>query len=404
VGEPEAAKKGKQLRVLHVVPTYLPALRYGGPIFSVHGLCRGTVERGHEVHVFTTNVDGPGVSDVPLERAVNLDGVNVWYFPTGLGRRLYRSPTLSAALRDRIASFDLVHLHSVFLWPTLAAARIAANRRVPYVLSPRGMLVPELIRQMGRFRKTAWIELFERRTIREAAALHVTAVNEAEDLKPFNFVLPPVWVIANGVHLPPPTENYCAVSADVRSAVAGGEFILTLGRINWKKNLLTLIDAVAALPNQRLIIAGNSEDDYARDVRRRINELGITNRIILIDRQIEEPDKSYLYRSCNIFLLPSLHENFGNVALEAMVHRKPVVVSSSAGVSEIVTEAKAGIVVPPQKNAIADAISLLMASPERRISCGQSGRRIAEERFGWSQTADQMIEHYGTIIRQRLPS
>ena len=51
---------GLALRFLHVVPTYLPAVRYGGPIRSVHALCRALAADGHDVHVFTTNVDGPG--------------------------------------------------------------------------------------------------------------------------------------------------------------------------------------------------------------------------------------------------------------------------------------------------------------------------------------------------------
>ena len=53
------------MRVLHVVPTYLPAVRYGGPIQSVHALCRALAAQGHMTDVFTTNVDGPGDSDVP---------------------------------------------------------------------------------------------------------------------------------------------------------------------------------------------------------------------------------------------------------------------------------------------------------------------------------------------------
>ena len=42
---------GPALRVLHVVPTYLPATRYGGPIYSVHGLARALSDLGHDVHV-----------------------------------------------------------------------------------------------------------------------------------------------------------------------------------------------------------------------------------------------------------------------------------------------------------------------------------------------------------------
>src|SRR5512137_1024098 len=129
------------MRLLHVVPTYLPAVRYGGPIHSVHGLCAALAARGHDVQVFTTNVDGPGNSAVPLGRPVDVDGVKVWYFPSRRLRRLYWSPAMGRMLKQEVGSFDLVHLHSVFLWPTWAAARAARGSSVPYVLSPRGMLV-----------------------------------------------------------------------------------------------------------------------------------------------------------------------------------------------------------------------------------------------------------------------
>ena len=61
------------MRLLHVVPTYVPAWRHGGPIRAVHGLCRTLAVRGHEVTVFTTDVDTGGA--VPVGRAVPLDGV-----------------------------------------------------------------------------------------------------------------------------------------------------------------------------------------------------------------------------------------------------------------------------------------------------------------------------------------
>ena len=60
VAHPPGTKVDEPLRLLHVVPTYLPALRYGGPIRSVHALCRALAADGHDVHVFTTSVDGPG--------------------------------------------------------------------------------------------------------------------------------------------------------------------------------------------------------------------------------------------------------------------------------------------------------------------------------------------------------
>src|SRR5215831_11133178 len=126
------------MRILHVVPTYLPAVRYGGPIFAIHGLCQALAARSHEVEVFTTSVDGPGTSPVPIGIPVALDGVRVRYFPCPLLRRLYWAPALGRALQREIDTFDVVHLHSVFRWPTWAAACAARKAGAPYVLAPRG--------------------------------------------------------------------------------------------------------------------------------------------------------------------------------------------------------------------------------------------------------------------------
>ena len=209
------------LRLLHIVPTYLPAVRYGGPIRSVHALCRSLAAAGHDVHVFTTSVDGDGDSNVPLGTPVDVEGVKVSYFPSRHLRRLYWSPPLGRALSSAVATFDLVHLHAIYLWPMWQAARIARKYHVPYVSSPRGMLVPELIRRKNAWVKQAWLGLIERRTLEKAAAIHATSTVEADHLGAFGWRLPRVWVIAHGVDDPEPVQGL-ALSADVVAAIGGG--------------------------------------------------------------------------------------------------------------------------------------------------------------------------------------
>src|SRR5262249_62400621 len=129
------------MRILHVVPTYFPAVRHGGPIFAVHGLCRALAARGHELQVLTTNIDGPGITATPIATPVDLEGVQVQYFPCPLIRRLYWAPALARAIHHAIGKVDIVHLHTVFLWPTRAAARAARPARIPSVLSRHAILV-----------------------------------------------------------------------------------------------------------------------------------------------------------------------------------------------------------------------------------------------------------------------
>ena len=80
-------------------------------------MCGGLVREGHEVHVCTTNVDGDKDSYVPLCQAVDVDGVKVHYFSSHFLRRLYFSIQMVIFLKQVIRDYDVVHLHSIFLWP-----------------------------------------------------------------------------------------------------------------------------------------------------------------------------------------------------------------------------------------------------------------------------------------------
>jgi glycosyltransferase involved in cell wall biosynthesis len=103
-------------------------------------------------------------------------------------RRLYWAPALNRALESEIGKFDAVHFHSVFLWPTWAAARAARKAGVPYVLSPRG--VRDLIGRRSWLAKSAWIQIIERSNVKQAAAVHLTSPLEAAELQRFGWRLP----------------------------------------------------------------------------------------------------------------------------------------------------------------------------------------------------------------------
>jgi glycosyltransferase involved in cell wall biosynthesis len=373
------------MRLLHVVPTYLPAWRHGGPILAVHGLCKALAARGHEVTVFTTDVHGDGRLDVPLGQPMPLDGVEVWYFPALLPR-LSWSPAMGAALAARTAGFDLVHLHSVFLWPTSAAARAAERADVPYVLSPRGMLVPELIGQRGRLRKLAWMFLAGRRTLERAAALHATSGLEAAEAARLGLPLPPAFVIPNGVELSPngtrPEREPC---------------LLFLGRVSWKKGLDRLIPALAHIPGALLKIAGNDEEDLRPELERLAGQAGVADRVEILG-PVHGEEKDDLLRRAAVLVLPSRSENFGNVVLEAMAAGCPVAVTPEVGLAGTVRETGAGIVVDADPARLGQALRDLLADPDRRQEMGRRGRAAAE-RFGWGAVAAAMEGMYREILR-----
>jgi glycosyltransferase involved in cell wall biosynthesis len=383
------------MRLLHVVPTYLPAWRHGGPILAVHGLCKALAAAGHEVTVFTTDVHGRGRLDVPHGRPVAIDGVEVRYFPVRPPRRLYLAPGLGRAAREEAGRFDAVHLHSVFLWPTAAAARAAERAGVPYLLSPRGMLVPELIRSRGRWRKLAWLALAERRTIERAAALHATSALEAADAGRLGFPLPPTFVVPNGIDAEPWDGDLAALSPAVRALVAGPPFLLFLGRLSWKKGLDRLIPALAAVPGALLAVAGNDEEGIRPALERLARDAGVAERVRFLG-PVHGADKGALLHRTAALALPSRSENFGNVILEAWAAGRPVVVTPEVGLAAAVRETGAGIVLDGD---LGRALRELLADPDRLDAMGRRGAEAVRERFGWPVVAAAMEGIYGRIAR-----
>lgn len=388
------------LRVLHVVPSYMPAIRYGGPIYSVHGLASATAALGHAVDVFTTNADGPGRLAVPTDRFVELDGVQVRYFPLGWPARLFRAPSMVAAARERLSSYDIVHIHALFLWPTARMAGLCRQMGVPYVVSPRGMLVRELFSRRSGLIKAAWMRLFDRRTLERASAIHWTAARERDDAAAFGYALPADLTIPNGVNLAESDAAPARPPAEM-AAFADGGFLLSLGRINWKKNLPELVRAVARLDNVRLVIAGNDEDGDVAALRAAMAATGASDRIMLIDRAVVGAEKRWLYDHCDAFILPSISENFGNVAVEAMAAGAPVIVTEGCGVAEHVRSAGAGEVTSPDAEALSAAITRLMGDSSQRAMAGARGRTYVRDHLSWTAVARRMVDGYRSVLSAR---
>lgn len=368
------------MRILHVVPTYLPARRYGGPIVAVHGLCRALAARGHEVTVFTTNVDGAGALDVPLGALVNLDGVQVHYFASPFPR-LYFSPAMRRALAASMQGIDVVHSHAVWLWPGIAAGKAAASAHVPFVISPRGMLVPDLIRQKSRLVKSAWLALVERQNFARASAIHFTSRLEQDEAGRVAVPLPSPFVVPNGIAFVARPD----VAREPRTLVF-------LGRITWKKGLDRLIAALPAI-DARLVIAGNDEESLTPRLQELAVRHGVADRVEFAGPVYGDAKWELLARA-TLFVLLSTSENFGNAVLEALMMETPVVLSEGVGLADDVVRAGAGIVG-------IEGVPALLRDGDRRAEMGRRGRALVASEFAWPEVARQMEEAYRCSITSR---
>jgi glycosyltransferase involved in cell wall biosynthesis len=230
--------------------------------------------------------------------------------------------------------------------------------------------------------KSAWIRLVERGTFAHASGIHFTAQREWDDAARISIPLPHPFIVPNGIDLPP-----------AASTVRLADTLLFLGRINWKKGLDRLLDALKEVPMARLVIAGNDEEELTPKLRAQAERNGIADRVSFRG-PVSGAAKEELLRTATALVLPSLSENFGNVIIEAMAVELPVIVTPEVGLASDVAEARAGLVTSSLPEPLSAAIRDLLRSSEGRLAMGRRGRELVESRFTWGRVAAQMEEHY----------
>jgi glycosyltransferase involved in cell wall biosynthesis len=116
------------------------------------------------------------------------------------------------------------------------------------------------------------------------------------------------------------------------------DFLFTVGVVQSKKNHAVLVDFIRELPaNYSLVIAGNKNSEYAREIEKQITEKGLQDRIIL-PGFISDEDKFWLYQHCKAVVFPSRFEGMGFPPIEAMRNGKPVFASTCSSIPEVCGE------------------------------------------------------------------
>jgi len=182
--------------------------------------------------------------------------------------------------------------------------------------------------------------------------------------------------------------------------------VLNISRIDRQKNLLLLLDAFARFrvrqPDAMLLFVGpETQPDYAAELRAFIagNRLGDCVRLLPGLRN-DDPDLVNAYHACDVFVLPSVHEPFGIVVLEAWSAGRPVIVNRVGGLRALVRHGENGLFINPAAEANADDLAeqlrVLAETPPLRRQLGEAGREEARTRYDWSRVAGQLENIYQT--------
>jgi glycosyltransferase involved in cell wall biosynthesis len=352
-------------------------------------LCQSLGAAGVEVDVVTTDADGPGDLDVPVDRWTTVQGVRVRYFHRHPRVDYALSPGLARFVQDATRRYDLVHLTSTFSFPTLAAGYAACARGTPYVVSPRGSLRTVAL-SAKRWKKAPYWWIFERRNLARASAIHATSQVEAADVCG---VLPgaDVFVIPNACEdiRPPPV---------VRST----NRIVFLGRIHPIKGFDVLVPALRVVALQRpdveTLIAGPDNDGEWRRVARLIEAQSPRPRVRWVG-PVDGAGKYEFLASARVLVLPSHSENFGQAVLEGLACGTPAVVSRNCPWRSL-EEGHAGCWVENTPEAVAAALLRILDDDALFARMSVAAARLAS-RYTMAQVGTAMAATYARIMSRQ---
>lgn len=337
--------------------------------------------RGHEVTLLASEVD----ARLAAVRGVDWVQIPVDGWPTELIRNQVFAWRSGRWLRAHRSTFDLVmvngcitqgtadvnavhFVHSAWLRSPVHTSRV---RRGPYAWYHKLY--------------TALNARWERHAFRQAEVLVAVSHTVHDQIASLGVPRQKIRVIANGVDL----GEFAPGSADRHALSVPAEvpLVLFVGDIRSPiKNLDTVLEALVAVPEVHLAVAGDTAGSPYPAMAR---QLGLGARAHFLGYRRDIPA---LMRAADAFVFPSRYESFSLVLLEAMASGLPVVTARTVGAADLVTPA-AGVVLddPGDARALAEAVRAVTASPERSARMGRAARAVAEQ-HGTARMAAQYVD------------
>jgi len=379
------------IRILHVAPAFYPATYWGGPVYSVFGLCNALAAiPSVDLRVLTTDTAGPRLHD----------RVQVTSFPMRFRsydvffcrRQWGASVSLGMILRlwPMIRWADAVHVTGVYSPATIPTLLICRLLGKPLVWSSRGALQ----RWGGTshpWAKRVWEHVCDALLVRRRSVLHVTSEEEGQE-SVLRILRAEIACIPNGIDLPTlPAQRVWKPEGRLR--------LLYIGRLDPKKGIENLLAALAQILDVKteLAICGRGASDYEEGLHKVVGELGLSARVHFLG-QVNGAEKNRAFFEADLCVVPSFTENFGMVVAEALAHGVPVVASRGTPWAEVERRG-CGLWVDNAPDDLKRAI-LRMNEVELR-EMGTRGRIWMEEEFPWERIALRMEAVYRRLVGGR---
>jgi|SRR3989344_599858 len=372
------------MKILHITST---------PVFYPGGMEKVILElskifsKKHEVTILQT---GLYYSESNKDMESTFDGIKIItrkndYFLFGYGY----SWSFKKKLREIWREYDLVHVHGCGRFTTDFSLKFLKDK-LPMIFTAHGFFHTDNFNLLKRINKMYLKKLF-----RSVFCFTALTKNEFSEYEKYGINVSKIFEIPNGVDLKRFVRDEEEVNKLVKRYSVKGNVVLYVGRIHKSKGLEYLVRAVKNVDCKVLFIG--RDEGYKEELIKIADSLRIKSKIVFTGSVLEK-ELIASYFASKIFVLPSSHEGFGIVVIEAMACGLPVVVSNRGSLPFIVEDGKNGFVTAfGNAEEITLKLNRLLEDKKLRDKISKNNL-ISCKKYNWENIAEKYENLYKMVL------
>lgn len=380
------------MKIIQIATFFHPVT--GGVETHVLNLSRELEKNGHEVEVLCS--DSTKVGKRITKSDTNYFGVEIHRFRSWFSLSYYHKffPGILRYLWKE--NYDLIHVHGLRKTESYLAWFVARLRKKPLVLtthnpfptSTRSPLAEKLINFHDKLIGKILIKNFSK-------IISIVPSEKSKLVNEFKIPEQKIVEIPNGVEdvffstgFAPNFYKELNINPEKWQGIA-----VVVGRVSYAKGIQNLKIAIKKLKNVLFFVAGG-DDGYLNTLKSSFS--GMDN--IIFSEKFITPEKQIdMYAAADVLLLPSLHEAFGIVVLEALAQGVPVISTNKGGPAEIFTTRAVKLIDPEDKEEWRVSIEAIVKNKSRAEELGKLGQEFAEK-YSWVKITQKIIEVYEEVL------
>lgn len=382
------------MQILRTVPNFYPYVT--GPAKESLHVSQRLAQRGITSRIVTSNVQA---QQAPSQET--FEGVSVTRLKATVGVMAYRFYRGEAELRR--GREDLIHAHSYRNRLTEIAARIARKRGAPFVLQPHASLYlyRALLPRPMHLPYIAYDIATRKRAVLQADAVVLATQQERQEAIAFGVAEERTHVIPFGADLGPARAQQSSVSPVNITYVGriapgrGVEQVLTAAAKVRAKRADFVVRIVGPAASNSMLQSG---DRYMAKLQAMAERLGLRGMVTFVGPRYGD-DLTQEYRQADVFVYPSVYENFGQTVLAAAAHGAAIIATPTGVARDLIRDNETGHLVQyGDTAALAERLAHLIEHPSTRLHLGAAAQNVVARDYSWNSVIDAYEALYRSLV------